>query len=66
MLVLECGHAVSRKRRGAKNWSAVAQSMFISLDELLAPKSVQCHYCGSGCGERDPWILIEAIRRSAK
>ena len=60
-LVLKCGHSVTRKRYVARDWSAVVHLMFRPLSEKLAPKRVQCHSCGSGSEQRDPWILIEAF-----
>lgn len=61
LLVLECGHAVSRSRHEAKSLSAFTQSMFRPLAEKLAPKRMQCHYCGAGCEKHDPWKLIKAL-----
>jgi len=60
-LVLECGHAVSRKRFVGNHWTGMAQLMFKPLSERLAPKRVQCHYCGSGSERQDPWIMIKAL-----
>jgi hypothetical protein len=39
---------------------AMVSAMFRPLSEKLAPKRVQCMYCGSGCDKQDPWILVEA------
>lgn len=61
LLVLSCGHFVARKRYVAKEWPAMVHMMFRPLSEKLAPKRVQCHYCGSGCEKRDPSILVEAF-----
>ena len=58
LLVLACGHAVSRNRQGAGSF---AQAMFQPLSEKLAPRHVQCHYCEGGATPRDPWILIQAL-----
>ena len=60
-LVLECGHAVARKRYTAKSWSAQVHMMFRPIEEKLAPKRVQCHYCGSGSAKQDPWLMIKAF-----
>ncbi len=60
-LVLECGHAVARKRHEAKSWSAMVHMMFRPLEEKLAPKRCQCHYCGSGVPKQDPALLIKAF-----
>ena len=60
-LVLSCGHAVARKRYEAKSWSAMVHGMFRPLEEKLAPKRCQCHYCGSGSAKQDPWLLIKAF-----
>lgn len=60
-LVLDCGHAVARKRYDAKSWTAVVHMIFRPLDEKLAPKRVQCHYCGSGLAKQDPWIMVKAF-----
>lgn len=60
-LVLECGHAVARKRYDAKNWTAMVHMMFRPLEEKLAPKRAQCHYCGSGHEKRDPARMIAAF-----
>lgn len=54
-LVLECGHSVARKRHNPENFP---QTLFRPLSEKLAPKRVQCHYCGSGCAVQDPAVLI--------
>lgn len=45
-LVLECGHSVARTRYDPKRLSALAQAMFRPLSEFLAPRRVQCLYCG--------------------
>lgn len=61
-LVLSCGHAVARKQDGvANNMTAIARMMMRPFTEKLAPKRCQCHYCGSGSPEQDPWILIQAF-----
>jgi hypothetical protein len=60
-LVLSCGHAVARKRFVIRTPAAAAQAMFRPLEEKLAPKRVQCHYCESGSEKRDPWIMIKAF-----
>lgn len=60
-LVLECGHSVARKRYVAKDSVALVSALFRPLSEKLAPKRVQCFYCGSGSAFCDPWILIEAF-----
>lgn len=57
-LVLACGHSVTRKRSASKSLSALAQMMFRPLSAKLAPRRVQCHYCGSACEACDPAILI--------
>ncbi len=63
-LVLECGHAVARKRYEAKDWSAMVHAMFRPLSEKLAPKRCQCHYCAHGTPRCDPQIMIDALGRS--
>lgn len=60
-LVLSCGHAVARKRYEAKSWTAQVHMMFRPLEEKLAPKHCQCHYCGSGSAQQDPWLLVKAF-----
>ena len=60
-LVLECGHAVTRARYANKHWTAQVHMLLRPLEEKLAPKRVQCHYCGSGAEKHDPWILIKAF-----
>lgn len=60
-LVLDCGHAVARKRTVAKHWSAMVHLMFRPIEEKLAPKRCQCHYCGSGSPRQDPWIMVRAF-----
>jgi hypothetical protein len=60
-LVLDCGHFVARKRHVAKSGRVLVHLMFRPLTEKLAPKRVQCHYCGSGCDKHDPWTAIEAL-----
>lgn len=59
-LVLSC-HAVARKRHAAKSWTAAAHLMFRPLEEKLAPKRCQCHYCGAGCEKHDPLVMIRAF-----
>ena len=60
-LVLDCGHAVARKRYAAKGFPAQVHLMFVPIEAKLAPKRVQCHYCGSGSEKRDPWVMIKAF-----
>ncbi len=60
-LVLDCGHAVARKRYAAKSFHAQVHLMFKPLEEKFAPKRVQCHYCGAGSAKQDPWIMIKAL-----
>ncbi len=60
-LILECGHAVARKRYEAKNWTAQVHMMFRPIEEKLAPKKCHCHYCDAGVPRADPWILVEAF-----
>ncbi len=60
-LVLECGHGVTRARRDPRSFAAIAQAMFEPIERRLAPKRVQCHYCGSGCEKHDPVIMIRAL-----
>jgi hypothetical protein len=59
-LVLTCGHAVARKRYTTQGYPSV-HLLFRPLEEKLAPKRVQCHYCGSGTEKHDPWILVKAF-----
>jgi len=61
LLVLECEHTAARERTDPKNLSALAQSMFRPLNDKLAPRSVQCHHCGSGTPTHDPTALIKAL-----
>jgi len=61
LLVLDCGHSVARTRNVSKSLSATAQLMFRPLEEKLAPKRCQCHYCGSGLPRQDPWPFIKAL-----
>lgn len=60
-LVLECGHAVSRKRHVAKSESATAHLLLRPLRDKLAPRRCQCLYCGAGSSHADPAILIRAF-----
>jgi hypothetical protein len=60
LLVLACGHAVSRRRHNSRNF---VQTLFRPLSEKLAPRYVQCHYCGMCAEQRDPWILIQALEQ---
>jgi hypothetical protein len=60
-LVLDCGHAVARKRYVAKHWAAQVHMLLRPIEEKLAPKRVQCHSCGSGAEKHDPAILIKAF-----
>lgn len=57
-LVLDCGHAVARKRVVAKHWTAMVHLMFKPLAEKLAPRRAQCHSCGAGHEKVDPAIMI--------
>ena len=62
LLVLECGHSATRSRVNPKNpLVALTHALFRPLSEKLAPKRVQCMYCGSGAETCDPWALIEAF-----
>jgi hypothetical protein len=56
MLVLDCGHAVARKRV-----PLTVGTLFRPLAEKLAPKRCQCHYCGTGASRQDPRIMIKAL-----
>ena len=58
-LVLDCGHAVARKRYSSKSWTAMVHLMFKPLSEKLAPRRVQCHSCGAGHEKVDPAIMIK-------
>ena len=60
-LVLECGHAVIRRRVVARNWSAQVLLIRRPVEEMCAPHRVQCHYCGSGSPATDPVISIRAF-----
>ncbi|HSX23387.1 MAG TPA: hypothetical protein VLE97_11490 [Gaiellaceae bacterium] len=66
LLVLECGHAVSRSRINPKDSVAMISALFRPLSEKLAPKRVQCLFCGSGCEQRDPGVLIAAYGGPAR
>jgi hypothetical protein len=55
-LVLACGHAVARKQPPLN-----VHTLFRPIEEKLAPKRVQCHYCGAGVAKKDPWPLIKAL-----
>jgi hypothetical protein len=61
LLVLECGHAVARKRYVAREDTAMVNAMFRPLAEKFAPKHCQCHYCGSGGASSDPAVMIRAL-----
>ena len=61
LLVLECGHSVARRQHAPVHWSVAVHALLRPIEEKLAPKRVQCHYCGSGCEKHDPWILIKAL-----
>lgn len=56
LLVLECGHTVSRARVVAN-----MDNILRPMAHKLAPKRVRCHYCGIGCEPHDPWPIIKAI-----
>jgi hypothetical protein len=58
LLVLACGHVVSRRRHAPRS---LAQALFVPLREKLAPQHVQCPHCGAGAQNHDPWILIQAL-----
>lgn len=60
-LVLTCGHTVARSRINPKDSTAMISALFRPLSEKLAPKRVQCHWCGSGSEPCDPWDAIEAF-----
>lgn len=60
-LVLACGHFVARKRFEAKSWTAQVHMMFRPVEEKLAPKRCQCHYCGSGVPQQDPLLIVKAF-----
>ena len=60
-LVLECGHAVARKRTVSKSWTAVVHLMFEPIEKRFAPKSCQCNYCGTGNEKIDPAVMIKAF-----
>jgi len=60
-LVLDCGHAVARKRYVAKGFPAQVHLMFRPLEEKLAPKRCQCYWCGWGSSKVDPWVTIKAF-----
>lgn len=60
-LVLDCGHAVARKRYVAKRWSATVHLMFAPIEKHFAPKRVQCNYCGHGREKLDPAVMIRAF-----
>ena len=61
LLVLDCGHAVTRKHCMRTTESLVVSVLLRPLSEKLAPKRAQCHYCGSGSEKQDPWIMIKAL-----
>jgi hypothetical protein len=60
-LVLDCGHSVARKRVVGNHWSTMVHLLMHPIESKLAPKRVQCHYCGSGAEKQDPWIMIKAF-----
>lgn len=60
-LVLACGHSAIRSRVNPRDTAAMVSAMFRPLAEKLAPRRVQCVYCGLRCETRDPWLLIEAL-----
>lgn len=62
LLVLKCGHSATRHRVNPKDpLAALTYALFRPLSAKLAPRRVQCMYCGSGCEKGDPWVLIEAF-----
>lgn len=63
MLVLACGHAVSRTRPPLSTGRPYL--LLRRIHTQLAPKRVQCHYCGSGSEKCDPWIMIKALNGGA-
>lgn len=65
LLVLACGHSVTRHRPNPDP-RKIMREMLRPLSEKLAPRSVQCMYCGSGCAAGDPWVMIEALGGPAR
>ena len=65
LLVLECGHSATRARINYSDQSSPSASLTHALlrplSEKLAPKRVQCMYCGNGSAKCDPWVLIKAF-----
>jgi hypothetical protein len=60
-LVLDCGHAVARKRYTSKRGPAQIHLLFIPLERKFAPKRAECHYCEAGSPKQDPWIMVRAL-----
>ncbi len=56
LLVLECGHLVSRTRRVPNYHNIVALRT-----PMGAPKQVKCYHCDSGASSSDPWPTIRAL-----
>lgn len=55
LLVLSCGHSVTRRRPSRR----VDQAMFQPLRVKLAPHHAECYSCGDGAVKVDPQILIK-------
>lgn len=67
LLVLECGHSATRPRINYSDpMGALTHALFRPLSEKLAPKRVQCMYCGNGATQCDPWTLIKAFGGPAR
>jgi len=61
LLVLECGHSVTKPRYNAKSLTAFIRAMFRPIEEKLAPKRARCFMCGVGHERYDPALLIKAF-----
>lgn len=66
LLVLACGHSATRSRVSPRPLNYLTHMLFRPLSEKLAPRRVQCMYCGAGCEKSDPWILIEVLGGPAR
>lgn len=61
LLVLDCGHLVARPRHVVRHWTALTHALFEPIEKRFAPRSVQCHFFGSGVEKHDPAVLIKAL-----
>lgn len=61
LLVLSCGHPVVRRRSDPRSMDDIARSMFVPLEQKLAPRSARCWRCGAGLPVGNPAVLFRAL-----